>query len=222
MSPCLWIQTDFSSELQVIVKKRLCLSFSVPRANLSQLGPPAASPSTGLVGPSLQLEQPGRMPPLLLLVSLYQSSPYAHLCEAILWLWPGRPRRSGRRKPSYTGSPCFLIPAPPPGPHPHRRGGVSPLSSCCRSTISSPSPSYAAWPLCSQEGPQSSIARTAPSAAGPRTPAPSTATTPPAAPHDAPCSPKEEELLWGDGNQRWRWWRWARQSWWIRSGAPRL
>uniref|UniRef100_A0A671WHZ3 Calcium voltage-gated channel subunit alpha1 Ia n=1 Tax=Sparus aurata TaxID=8175 RepID=A0A671WHZ3_SPAAU len=85
----------------------------------------------------------------------------------------------GRRKPSYTGSPCFLIPSP-------------------------------------------SIARTAPSAAGPSSPAPSTATTPPAAPHDAPCSPKEEELLWGDGNQRWRWWRWARQSWWIRSGAPRL
>lgn len=199
-------------------QKTISLFASVSRSRLSQLGPDTASTPSSAVGPSFQLEQPGGVPALLLLVSLCQSSFHSHLCKAQLRLWPRGSWRNGWRKSSYPGSPCLFIPSPPPPPFQPWWGGVSPLSSSCRS-MHPPSPqSYSPRTLCTQEGPQSSVIRTSPPAAGPWSPEPSNASTSSTASHDAPCPAEEKELLCN----QWRcWWR-AWQCGWPRRSAPRL
>lgn len=198
----------------------LCFFFSVPQPRIPQLGPPAASPSSGLVGPPLQLEQPGGLPTLLLLLPVHQPGLHPDLGPALLRLRPGRSGRRGGRKPAYTWPSRLFVAAPPPPPHPPGRGGVPPLPSHHR--VPPPSGSCAPGPLCAPKGPQGPVARAAQPAAGPGTSAPSRhPSQPPAAPHDVPRSPEEEELLrWGGDRRRGR--RRPRQPGWLGRRTPRL
>lgn len=93
---------------------RISVSLSVSRSRFPQLGTSRVSPPSGLVGSSLQLEQPGRRASLLFLIPHRKSSLQPGLRKALLRLRPGRSGGGGRWEPSYPRPTCLLVPAPAP------------------------------------------------------------------------------------------------------------
>lgn len=100
----------------IISKEETSVFLSVSRSSLPQLGSSTAAPPSGFLGPSFQLEQPGRRTALLLFLPLHESSLHTHLCKAFLWLRFRGAGRGGRRKPSHQRSSCLLVASPPPPP----------------------------------------------------------------------------------------------------------